>query len=596
MRCPKCSFISFDDLAVCAKCAGDLSVLSGELNGTCIEAKPEFFLGTAIQTPAIDEDSFSDSQALPPIDHGGINFDDTSTGGFSPLSSSAAASAVSDFDDSVGLSSEDDVAIELGDIMPIDLDQLDDTSVFAGAALADTDSFDPANFALDLDKTETMRVAGNHDVDLDLTGRFASTNLDLELDGDFSDIDIDESGLEFTDDGSPSVSGTSSEVSSLNSSDGHLGSASLDNSVGIDLDDELIAQLSSFEDDLDSTVAFAPNVSGSVPLAGDAAGDAAGGAAGGAAGSLELDDSLTAELTGSFSVRESSEAVSLDYSDDQSGSGEFELDAALVAELANDSSSGEVFEDVDLDDHGEGADLGPVPDFFAEATGAVAPIEDLTGEFSPISYSDEPELGDLNLSEIDVTDLIESSSEESTQYVNGSLEVDVESRGGVQAFDSSPADFPVKVADDVAVLDELASTEIDVSDLIDSSSVEEDLLASTDEQILGGPSVDVAPVSGHMAEQDLVLDEFPVVDVEVPGNAGLSEMSLSASDDLDVDVLSEDGDLFDEVDISELEAELSGSLGVKSKGEDGLSEIELFPDADDDEGPPDLPSSYPLAK
>jgi len=48
MRCPKCSYISFDHLASCSKCGNDLSELVTLLHGTAIEVETPFFLGPAV--------------------------------------------------------------------------------------------------------------------------------------------------------------------------------------------------------------------------------------------------------------------------------------------------------------------------------------------------------------------------------------------------------------------------------------------------------------------------------------------------------------------------------------------------------------------
>jgi len=537
MRCPKCSFISFDDLAVCAKCAGDLSVLSRELNGTCIEARPEFFLGTAIQTPSLDDGNFSDSQVLPPIDHGGINFDDTSTGGFSPVSSSVSGSSSYDFDDSMGLATEDDIAIELGDIMPIDLDQLDDTSVFSGVALADTDSFDPANFALDMDRTETINTA-NFDVDLDLTGKFASTNLDMALDGDFTDIDIDDSDLDFSSDTPLSPRGASVDGFRADSEMSDIERNSLDSSVGIDLDDELIAQLSTFVDDLDTSASFSSLVT---------SGGAAEPEAEAYGGEVEFDDALVAELTGSFPVNEALGGEGLDNYAALSGPGEFELDAA----------PGGVFDDIDLDDRGDETSFSLAGGSFGGAS-AETPIEDLTGEFSPISYTEEPELGDLNLSDIDVTDLIEPSSADNVLLASDNAAVDV----GVPVEDLT-GEFVPSAFDDEVELDE-------------------ELLLSEDTESVEAVSLD-----------QLLVAEDSAVFGDVSGVAGETEMSLPIVEDVALEAGAFSGELFEEVDISELENDLSDSFNVSADNvaaevDDGLPEIELIPD--DDEGPPDLPS------
>ncbi len=50
MRCPKCSFISFDHRAACAKCGNNITELSAKLNGTAVDTETPFFLASAIET------------------------------------------------------------------------------------------------------------------------------------------------------------------------------------------------------------------------------------------------------------------------------------------------------------------------------------------------------------------------------------------------------------------------------------------------------------------------------------------------------------------------------------------------------------------
>ncbi|MCD6389964.1 MAG: hypothetical protein J7L69_11180 [Desulfobulbaceae bacterium] len=65
MRCPKCGFISFDQVELCSKCAHDVSEVMGELKGTALQTQFSFFLGsvvggrlagdTAVETPLSEE-------------------------------------------------------------------------------------------------------------------------------------------------------------------------------------------------------------------------------------------------------------------------------------------------------------------------------------------------------------------------------------------------------------------------------------------------------------------------------------------------------------------------------------------------------------
>ena len=296
MRCPKCSFISFDDLATCAKCANDLSFLGKELNGTGRETKVDFFLGSAIQAPGLEDEGLSESQVLPPIPHEEINFDSTSSGAYSRINDDTQ---VMDLDDGVVSLAEDDVSIELGDIMPIDLDQLDTSAFVQAGDLDQTDSVSFDEGGGDLDATEAFSL--DNDIDLDLTGRFAATNLDVK--DSLSAIDLE---------------GSSSQSSS-----------------DLDLDEDLLSALGdSPDDDLDATAAL--------PKGFSPTGESTG-------GYLADEESL---MTGNYWSQESP---------GQTGS-----------------------------------------DFQSEPA-----IQDLTGELSPIATEDDPELSSLDLSDIDVSDLIE---------------------------------------------------------------------------------------------------------------------------------------------------------------------------------------------
>lgn len=399
MRCTKCSFISFDDLSACAKCSTDLSKLSKELNGTCTEARLEFFLGSAIQTPGSDDDNLSDSQMLPPIDQGNMNFDDTSTGGFSSL-------AAPSFDDTANVRAEDDIAIELGDIMPIDFGQFDSDSALPEGALEHTDSLNLDNFNFDFDKTDTVSApvdkATALDSTLDSTAAFSESSDDFQFDGDLSDLDIDDLSQDI-----PVVLADAGS----SPSDNALDADTLPENVDLDFDRELFDNLddsgsldetTSLNDDIsmnDTQIAFEPIRDGhSAPL--------------------ELDESLVAELSRPTSLDVSGE-FSMDFSDDPSASGDFELDEALVAELASgDTAAAKDPEDV----------FSVSGDFSADAVGLSEPlefaqssslsddtphahIEDLTGEFPSIREEDT-ELAELDLGDIDVSDLLDTSDNE----------------------------------------------------------------------------------------------------------------------------------------------------------------------------------------
>jgi hypothetical protein len=210
MRCPKCSFISFDDLTNCAKCSNNLSALAQQLHGTCTEARVPFFLSSVVQSPESDDQTLSQSQALPAIDDADIKFDETVAGDFSVADETDLT--VTDFDDSIEIS-EDDISFELGDIMPIDLDQLDETGEFdnedvtqslamgsqeEGLSLEDIDldlGNDFADQSSEFDATEILNTnIGGEEINFDMTGDF-DEGVDLDLSGEFDGLDFDDTKI-----------------------------------------------------------------------------------------------------------------------------------------------------------------------------------------------------------------------------------------------------------------------------------------------------------------------------------------------------------------------------------------------------------------
>jgi hypothetical protein len=56
MLCPKCGFISFDHLSLCAKCQNDLSGIGEELHGTAADVASRFFLGALVKDGSLLRD------------------------------------------------------------------------------------------------------------------------------------------------------------------------------------------------------------------------------------------------------------------------------------------------------------------------------------------------------------------------------------------------------------------------------------------------------------------------------------------------------------------------------------------------------------
>ena len=75
MRCPKCSFISFDHLTSCTKCGRDISELAVELQGTSIKTETPMFLSGALGAFSGEEEEIFEEQALDVEMQEGIDFD-----------------------------------------------------------------------------------------------------------------------------------------------------------------------------------------------------------------------------------------------------------------------------------------------------------------------------------------------------------------------------------------------------------------------------------------------------------------------------------------------------------------------------------------
>jgi hypothetical protein len=55
MRCPKCSFTSFDHLVTCEKCGRDLTEIVNQLHGTSLKVESPSFLGPALEAKVAEE-------------------------------------------------------------------------------------------------------------------------------------------------------------------------------------------------------------------------------------------------------------------------------------------------------------------------------------------------------------------------------------------------------------------------------------------------------------------------------------------------------------------------------------------------------------
>ena len=74
MRCPKCSYISFDHLTACAKCGRDISETAAELQGSSINVEVPMFLSGALAAFTESEESFEEHATEAEVSEG-IDFD-----------------------------------------------------------------------------------------------------------------------------------------------------------------------------------------------------------------------------------------------------------------------------------------------------------------------------------------------------------------------------------------------------------------------------------------------------------------------------------------------------------------------------------------
>jgi hypothetical protein len=397
MLCPKCKFISFDDLSTCAKCSNDLSALMQELQGTGTEARVPFFLSSVVQAPELEEESFSESQAMPALDDSQVNLEDT-------LSFDDSMSL--DLDESIEVSG-DDIAIDIGEVMPVDLDQIDlsdsaqleDTTI-DGLSFDTTGSLslgeDDINFDDDIDLNltddfDSTEIINKDEIDLDLTGDFEKSGVEL----DFGEVDLDATGISLAPlDASAVASTTDTSAEEL------------------DLDEDLLAVLADDSDDTGTEESPGVDLSFDDNLTGEFDG---------------IEDSLD-NLTGEFeSIASSAEDdISADDLEALLDDDLEELDASALAEIDDDLDDTQVINDDELGD-------------FAS--------DDL--EFDGLDDDTEAESKSLDLDDIDVSDLV-SSSDDSSGEISASEddEVNLSSLMEESADEGADDDFDLDMLDE----------------------------------------------------------------------------------------------------------------------------------------------------
>ena len=192
MRCPKCSYISFDKVTSCVKCSADVTEIAHALNGTAFKPLGTFFLGTLIPdyaaafvTDQVAEDFSLDSGA----DDLEISMD-----------------AIGDFGDVPDLPgdiSDEEYSFEGAEIPEFEGDELSldghempdmDLSGFGEGSTGFNAGAEP--------EPEPVEEPHFDDVpDFDLGG------LELEEDGDFADLEMADIELEGAGAATPDLSG-----------------------------------------------------------------------------------------------------------------------------------------------------------------------------------------------------------------------------------------------------------------------------------------------------------------------------------------------------------------------------------------------------
>lgn len=197
MRCPKCSYISFDKVTSCVKCSADVTEIAHALNGTAFKPLGTFYLGTLIPDYAaafgldqgaeeftldsgaddldISMDAIGDFDEVPDLP-GDIDMGDEDF-------TLAAADDIPDFEG-------DDISLEGHDVPDMDLSSFgEDTGFQTGAGAEVAEDAEDVGFD-DVPEFDLAGIDLEEDVDLDMGGE----NLDLAEESaatpDFSDIDL----------------------------------------------------------------------------------------------------------------------------------------------------------------------------------------------------------------------------------------------------------------------------------------------------------------------------------------------------------------------------------------------------------------------
>lgn len=160
MLCPKCGFISFDNLSACGKCKNDLSVLSQELHGTAAAVTGTFFLRSVLNESSASQETDAENDVTAvgiaaPLDN---EFSDADTvilaSDLGADSGEKEPGAVLDVDESPALE------FDLDEIPHLDTSEIASVSPMAPAPAAETPDLEAALALVDLDSQEELDDQG----------------------------------------------------------------------------------------------------------------------------------------------------------------------------------------------------------------------------------------------------------------------------------------------------------------------------------------------------------------------------------------------------------------------------------------------------
>lgn len=188
MRCPKCSYISFDKVTSCVQCSADVTEIAHALNGTAFKSLGTFFLGSLIpdyEAPVAP--SFEADQEAVAED---FAFDS----GTESEDLDISMDAIGDFGevpDLPGDLSEEDFSLS-----PEDIPEFDDGEIsLDGHELPDMDlsGFEDST---DLEAAPIDDVALDDDAEFDLSGIELEEETDLDMAGE--DLELEDATISST--------------------------------------------------------------------------------------------------------------------------------------------------------------------------------------------------------------------------------------------------------------------------------------------------------------------------------------------------------------------------------------------------------------